>query len=205
MKKRHLIDPMKGMTFLVVLALMAAYRQWDNPTAWAYLALHGSYGLLWVLKSRFFGDRQWEERTHAGFALVIVGGLALYWIAPWLLTSQGVQVPPWHLALCISLYATGVFFHFASDMQKHTALKAGPGLVTEGLWSLCRNPNYLGELLIYLSFGLLARHWLPLAVLFLFVVAYWYPNMRKKDRSLARYAEFAAWKRRTKLFVPFVL
>jgi protein-S-isoprenylcysteine O-methyltransferase Ste14 len=204
-KKRQLIDPMKGITVVVVLVMMAAYGQWYNTTAWVYLALHGSYGLLWVLKSRLFGDRQWEETSGPGFALVIVAGLALYWVAPWLLTSRGVQAPPWYLALCISLYAAGVFFHFAADMQKHTALKYGPGLVTEGLWSLCRNPNYFGELLIYLGFGLLARHWLAIAVLFLFVAAYWIPNMLRKDRSLARYPEFAAWKQRTKLFVPFIL
>jgi steroid 5-alpha reductase family enzyme len=203
-KKKHLIDPMKGMTFVVVLVMIAVYDQWHNTTAWVYLALHGTYGCLWALKSRIYGDRQWEERTGAGFAAVIVGGLALYWIAPWLLTWRGVEAPPWYVALCASLYAFGLFFHFASDMQKHTALALRPGLITDGLWSRCRNPNYFGELLIYLGFGLLAMHWLPLVVLGLFVAVYWYPNMRKKDRSLSRYAEFAEYERRTKLFIPFV-
>lgn len=204
MKKKHFIDPLKGMSFLVVLVMMAIHNQWHNPTAWVYLALHGTYGILWALKSRFFGDHQWEEPLSAGFALVIVGGLALYWLAPWLLTSRGVEVPPWYLGLCISLYASGVFFHFASDMQKHTSLTLRPGLVTSGLWSLSRNPNYFGELLIYLSFALLALHWLPIVILVLFVAVYWYPNMRKKDHSLARYPEFAAWKNRTRLFIPFI-
>jgi protein-S-isoprenylcysteine O-methyltransferase Ste14 len=204
MKKRHFIDTLKGITFLVVLAMMAIFNQWQNATAWVYLALHGTYGLLWVLKSRFFGDRQWEERTGLGFGLVIVGGLALYWVAPLLLTWRGVQAPAWYLGLCVSLYACGVFFHFAADMHKHTALRLRPALITDGLWSLCRNPNYFGELLIYLSFGLLAMHWLPLAVLVLFVVTYWLPNMRKKDRSLSRYPEFDAYKKRTRLFIPFL-
>ncbi len=204
MKKKHVIDPMKAMTFAVVLVMMAIYDQWHNTTAWVYLALHGTYGILWTLKSRFFGDRQWSEPTGLGFALVIVGGLTLYWIAPWLLTWRGVQAPPWYVSLCVSLYAFGVFFHMASDMQKHTSLKLRPGLITDGLWSLCRNPNYFGELLIYLAFALLAMHWLAIVVLVLFVAVYWYPMMRKKDRSLARYPAFAEYKRRTKLFIPFV-
>lgn len=203
-KKRHLIDPLKGATFLVVLGLMAVYDQWSNPTAWLYLALHGSYGWLWVLKGRLFPDKQWEEPCGPGFALVIVGGLALYWIAPWLLTWRGVLAPPWYLGLCASLYAFGLVFHFASDMQKHTALKLRPGLITGGFFALSRNPNYFGELLIYLGFGLLAMHWAPLLVIAGFVVVYWLPNMRRKDRSLSRYPEFEAYRRRTKLFIPFL-
>ncbi len=204
MKKRHLIDPLKGVTFLVVLLLMAVYDQWSNPTAWVYLALHGSYGWLWVLKSRLFPDRQWEEPCSAAFTVVIVGGLASYWIAPWLLTWRGVQAPPWYLGLCVAVYAWGIVFHFASDMQKHTALKLRPGLITGGFFALSRNPNYFGELLIYLSFALLALHWLPVVVLALHVALHWLPNMRRKDRSLSRYPEFEAYKQRTRLFIPFL-
>ncbi len=163
MKQRHFIDSHKAATGLFVLALIAVYDQWDNPTAWVYLALHGTYGLLWVLKSRIFPDKQWEQPTSLGYGLVIWAGLSLYWIAPWLITSQHVQAPPWYLGLCIAIYAVGVFWHFASDMQKTMFLKLKPGhLMTDGLWSRLRNPNYFGELLIYLGFGLLALHWAPL-------------------------------------------
>ena len=205
MKQRHFIDSHKAATGLFVLALIAVYDQWDNPTAWVYLALHGTYGLLWVLKSRIFPDKQWEQPTSLAYGLVIWAGLSLYWIAPWLITSQNVQAPPWYLGLCIAIYAVGVFWHFASDMQKTMFLKLKPGhLMTDGLWSRLRNPNYFGELLIYLGFGLLAMHWAPLIVILLFVLIVWLPNMRRKDRSLARYPDFASYKARSKLFLPFV-
>jgi protein-S-isoprenylcysteine O-methyltransferase Ste14 len=98
-----------------------------------------------------------------------------------------------------------VFLHFVSDMQKHLSLELRPGtLITEGLWGIVRNPNYLGELLIYLGFGLLALHWAPLLVIVLFVAAVWVPNMKRKDRSLSRYPEFAAYEARTKLWIPYV-
>jgi len=205
MKQRHFIDSHKAATGLFVLALLAVYDQWDNPTAWVYLALHGTYGLLWVLKSRIFPDKQWEQPTSLAYGLVIWAGLSLYWIAPWLITSQNVQAPPWYLGLCIAIYAVGVFWHFASDMQKTMFLKLKPGhLMSDGLWSRLRNPNYFGELLIYLGFGLLAMHWAPLIVILLFVLIVWLPNMRRKDRSLARYPDFASYKARSKLFLPFV-
>ena len=65
--------------------------------------------------------------------------------------------------------------------------------------------NYFGELLIYLGFGLLAMHWLPVLVLGLFVVVIWIPNMLRKDRSLSRYAEFEEYERRSKFFLPFLV
>jgi steroid 5-alpha reductase family enzyme len=107
--------------------------------------------------------------------------------------------------LCISLYSFGVFFHFAADMQKYTALQVQPGhLISCGLFSSSRNMNYFGELLIYSGFGLLAVHWLPIAILLLWIAVIWLPNMRKKDASLSRYADFAAYQQRSKLFIPFI-
>ena len=205
MKQRHFIDFHKGITFLAILVMLAVYQQWDNPTAWVYLALHGGYGLIWVLKSRVFPDKQWEQRTGLGYGLVILAGLTCYWAAPWLIMSRGTLAPAWYMALCIAIYCFGLILHFASDMQKHTALKLNPGhLITDSFWAWCRNPNYLGELLIYLGFGLLAMHWLPILVIALFMGFVWLPNMRKKDLSLARYPEFAAYQARTRLLIPYL-
>jgi protein-S-isoprenylcysteine O-methyltransferase Ste14 len=205
LRQKHFIDSHKAVTGLFVLLLMAFYNHWDNPTAWIYLALHGTYGLLWVLKSRFFPDKSWEQPCGIGYGLVIWAGLTTYWAAPLILIAGDVRAPGWYLALCVSLYTVGVFWHFAADMHKHTALRLQPGvLITDGLWALSRNPNYFGELLIYLSFGLLARHWLPLALLAAFVGIYWTRQMCRKDQSLARYPGFAAYKARTKQFIPFV-
>lgn len=205
MRQKFFIDSHKAATGLFVLFLMAVYDQWHNPTAWLYLALHGTYGILWVLKSEFFPDKSWDRRATWQLALITWGGLTLYWIAPWLLTSRGVQASPWYLGLCTSTYAFGVFLHFTSDMQKHMWLRLRPGeLLKEGLWARLRNPNYFGELLIYLSFGLLAMHWLPVVVLAAFVLAYWMPNMLRKDASLARYPDFAEYKQRSRLFIPLV-
>jgi protein-S-isoprenylcysteine O-methyltransferase Ste14 len=204
-KKKHFIDSHKGATPLAVLALMFHYDQWDNPTAWVYLALHGTYGILWVLKSISFGDKNWDAPTGLPFGLVIWGGLTLYWLAPWILCSQSIQAPLWWLAVCTSLFGLGVFYHFASDMQKYTELRLKKGLIQTGLWARCRNPNYFGELLIYLGFGMLPMHWAPMAALGAMIICYWVPNMRRKDASLSRYPEFAAYKARSTLFIPFLI
>jgi protein-S-isoprenylcysteine O-methyltransferase Ste14 len=90
-------------------------------------------------------------------------------------------------------------------MQKYIELKYNPGhLITDGLLSHVRNINYFGEFLIYLGFGLLAMHWLPVVVILLFIGIIWAPNMLKKEQSLSRFPEFPQYKRKSKLFIPFL-
>ena len=202
-KQKHFIDSHKGATFFVILALIAIYGRWDNVAAFVYLALHGAYGYIWILKSRSFGDTQWEEPCSLGRGLALWGGLSMYWIAPWLICAHDVRPPAAWIGLCVFVYCFGLFYHYASDMQKDCWLTLNPGhLLTEGLWAKVRNPNYFGELLIYAGFSALAMHWLPLLVLAMFVAGVWLPNMRHKDASLSRYPDFAAYKARSTLFIP---
>lgn len=205
MKQRYIVDAHKFLTAFVIFALIAMYQRWANTTIWIYLALHGTYGFLWLIKSQVFPDKRWEQAVATPNAIGLFVTLGLYWIAPWIIVAQNVQVPAWYIALCVSTFALGVFLHFASDMQKYVELRLAPShLLSSGLWAYVRNPNYLGELLIYLGFGLLAMHWLPIVILTGIIVVIWLPNMAKKDRSLARYPEFAAYKQRTKRLVPFI-
>ena len=147
MKQKYFIDTHKGITFLAILAMMAVFNQWQNSTAWIYLALHGTYGILWVAKSWIFPDKQWEEAKGLGFGLVIWAGLSLYWITGYLITSLSTAAPAWLLALCISIYTIGIFLHFVTDMQKYIELKYNPGhLISDGLLRRVRNMNYFGEL-----------------------------------------------------------
>ncbi|HEY9769471.1 MAG TPA: hypothetical protein V6C71_13410 [Coleofasciculaceae cyanobacterium] len=49
MKVKHIINLHKGTTFIFVLGLMLAYQNFTLGP-WVYLALHGTYGFLWLLK-----------------------------------------------------------------------------------------------------------------------------------------------------------
>lgn len=206
MKQKHFIDSHKGVTLMALLGLIFYFGQQENPTAWVYAALHGTYGLLWVLKSRIFPDKNWEQPASLAWGLGIAWpGLTLYWLPGFLINYQGAHAPAWLLGLVVSLNILGVFFHFVADMQKHTTLRLRPGqLISDGLFARVRNTNYLGEFLIYLSFALLAQHWLALLPLTLYIGIAWIPNMLKKDKSLSRYPEFAAYKKNSNLFIPFL-
>ena len=206
MKQKHYIDLHKGATFLYILFLIFINDfAVSNINAYVYLALHGTYGILWILKSNIFPDRQWESKCSIWYGLLIWFGLSLYWIAPYIIITNSIESSNWYIAMCISIYIFGVFFHFTSDMQKFIQLHYNPNnLITDVMFSKIRNINYLGELLIYLGFSLLAMHWVPIIALLSFVVLIWIPNMIKKDRSLSKYEDFKYYKKNTSRFFPFI-
>ena len=207
------IDVHKALTGPLVLAAMALLDVF-TVQAWVYLSLHGSYGVAWVLKDRTFPDRQWQRRTPWGGALVTWAFLSLYWLAPaiLLLGTAGVLSPgddwapasPAVLAAAVALYAVGLALMVGADVQKNLtlALREEPGLIDDGFFARTRHPNYLGEMMIYGSFALVAGHWLPWVALAAVWGLVFVPNMLAIDASLARHPGYGAWRARTGFLLP---
>ena len=63
MKLNQIINLHKGLTAFVVVGLMILF---DNFTIapYVYLALHGTYGLLWLLKEKIFPDPYFKEKIN---------------------------------------------------------------------------------------------------------------------------------------------
>ena len=191
-----------------VVALMMVRFDNYSPVAWTYLALHGSYGLCWLLKRAAFRDPRWEARVTLTGAAFTFALLATYWVAPLLLISDVVrheQPAPasWYLALCVGVFTLGLTIMTASDCQKYFTLKAERRLIREGMFKHVRHPNYLGEMMLYAALALLVRHWFPWIVL-----AYWWlgvflVNMLMMEASLSRYPEWPAYKARSGLVLPW--
>ncbi|MBD2347191.1 methyltransferase family protein [Anabaena subtropica] len=201
MKAKYAINLSKGLTFFFILLLMFVYQNFTLGP-WVYLALHGTYGFLWLLKDRIFPDKQWEQFVSIPQGIFIFIVVNLYWIAPFILISSGTVPPLPLVAVAISLNIFGVFLHFVSDAQKYYTLKYQKGLITEGFFARCRNINYLGEIFIYTAFAMLTQHWLPFLIIGGFISTVFIPNMLKKDKSLSRYSEFDDYKNRSGLLLP---
>jgi len=201
MKLRHAINAHKGSTFGVVLLLMWYFDNFSIGP-WIYLALHGSYGLLWLLKDRVYPDRQWEKMVSLPYAILVFFSLGLYWIPAYLVASSSLLPPPWAISLAIAMNAMGLVLHFASDAQKHYTLLYREGLITDGFFARSRNTNYLGEAMIYISFALVAYQPLAIIGIAAFFVGVFIPNMIRKDRSLARYPQFSDYKKKSGFFFP---
>jgi protein-S-isoprenylcysteine O-methyltransferase Ste14 len=209
------INLQKASIGVVVLALM--WRAGDfSLAAWLYLVLHGSYGVFWLVKDVAFPDPAWRApQSLASAVAIFVFPLGFYYLAPLVMfTPLGSAVPGgWGTtatlpapvaAAAVACYAAGVFLHFGADAQKHLVLahRVPKRLITDGFFAATRNPNYLGEILIYSSFCLLAQHWLPWAACALVWLQVFLPNMLRKERSMARHPEHAAWVARTGFLLP---
>jgi protein-S-isoprenylcysteine O-methyltransferase Ste14 len=201
-KMSWVINLQKGGTLPFVLGLMWAYGN-GTVTAWTYAALHGSYGLIWLLKDRVFPDPSWSKRITVGGALASwLAVLGPYWVAPVILVSRRVEAAPWLLGSAILLYALGVVVMIGSDTQKYFVLKERPGLITDGFFARVRHPNYLGEMMLYASFALLARHWLPWVILGWVWGGMFVPNMLRKEARMSRHPAWAAYKARSGFLIP---
>lgn len=204
MKQKHVIDAFKGATLPACLGMIVVYGQQENVTMWVYAALHGTYGILWCLKSNIFPDKSWEAEIDLATFVISAVVLSSFWIAPWLLAVNSVCHSPAFLFMCICMCQLGFFLHFVSDMQKFVMLDKKTQLITSLLFERCRNPNYLGELMIYGSFVLLSWHWLPALILGTLFAFIWLSNMRKKDASLSRYQGWNSYVSKSNLIFPQV-
>lgn len=210
------IDLHKAATGVFVLVLMQAYDVF-TPAAWTYLALHGTYGIAWVLKDVTVGDRKWRHRVGIGGVLGTWAFLSLYWVAPVLLilgTAGELELgsywsPPatGALAAAVVAYVTGLVLMVGADVQKNTMMiarthGAESRLITSGFYARTRHPNYLGEMLIYGSFATVVNHWVPWVILAAVWGLFFLPNMLVIEASLSRYPGYEAWRARTGFLLP---
>ena len=205
-----IINFQKGGSFFF-LGFLIWYYQNTSTAAWIYLALHGGYGLVWLIKDLAFPDPNWQIKITIGAGInAFAAVLGLYWVFGWLLisrTSQPVYPLPeavW-FALCISLCLLGSVIMIAADAQKFYTLRLQRGLITDGMHRWVRHPNYLGEMMIYGSFAMLVWHWFPVLVLAWVWLGLFAVNMVMKEASMSRYPDWAAYKKRSWWLVPFLL
>ena len=205
-----IINFQKGGSFFF-FGFLIWYYQNTSTAAWVYLALHGGYGLVWLIKDLTFPDPNWQIKITIGAGInAFAAVLGLYWVFGWLLISRTSQ--PFYplpeavwFALCISLCLLGSVIMIAADAQKFYTLRLQRGLITDGMHRWVRHPNYLGEMMIYGSFAMLVWHWFPVLVLAWVWLGLFAVNMVMKEASMSRYPDWAAYKKRSWWLIPFLL
>jgi protein-S-isoprenylcysteine O-methyltransferase Ste14 len=176
----------KGTMPLLILAMMTYYDNWSLG-CWMYFALHGSYGVLWVMKDMTIPDKTFQRKcTLMSAVLPYPTFLLPYCLAGYLMCSnQANQNPsPERLAICVWMYIFGLVLMMGTDGQKYFMLRERRGLIHDGFNKWSRNMNYLGEMMIYGSFALEVGEMGPYYVLlytqgFVFTL-----RMLEKDQSL---------------------
>lgn len=204
---------LSGFTFPTLL-LTAMVALWSVRLAWHLVARHR--------KSRT-EDARYAAMRHAGgtsfwwkslFTIFLLQGV-LQWIiasplhAAFLLPQVGSATDPAFL-FGMLLFASGFVIESVADYQlaQFRDLAGSQGqLMTSGLWSRSRHPNYLGEIILWLgiglcAFALTASFWVFVGPVILALIIYYVsiPITEKHLRS-SRPA-FEGYTARTPVLVP---
>jgi protein-S-isoprenylcysteine O-methyltransferase Ste14 len=202
-KIAQMINVHKVITAFLIYGMMVHFDNFSTA-AWVYLALHGTYGYCWLVKDFAFRDIYFDRRvTFGGVLATYVGLVGWYWLLPYLFISRSVQPSNAMLWFCISLHTLGCVVMVAADLQKNLVLRLRKGLITDGVFTYTRNPNYLGEVMIYGSYALLVNHWAGWLVVLWCWLGLFLPRMLLKDVSISRHAGWIAYKERSGLLFPW--
>lgn len=211
-KMAYVVNAQKCATVLVCAAMIRKSQN-TSPTAAMYTALHGGYGLCWLLKETVFPDPKWQQRiTPASAVAIFASVLGPYWLMAYnaIMRRTGggdsfAMRSNLSLAGAAIVCLLGLTLMVGADSQKYFVLKRQRGLITDGFFSRVRHPNYLGEMMIYGSFAYVSSHWSSWAVCGYVWSAVFVPWMLQKEARMSRHPEWKAYKARTGFLIPRLL
>ena len=201
-KLAWVVNFQKGATIFFCLYLMRTYDN-TSPTAITYTALHGSYGLCWLLKECIFPDPKWQVNITVFSAIsAVLSVLGPYWFIPYTTIAGRVECTPFTLCAATIVYVLGVIIMMGADCQKYFVLRVKRGLITDGFFSRVRHPNYLGEMMLYGSFAWVSQDPRSWAILFYVWGGLFLPYMLRKEASMSRYEGWKAYTKKAGFLFP---
>ena len=156
---QDIIDFTKASMLPLCFILQILFQNFSTR-ACLYTAVHGTYGLIWLMKSRlYFPDPGFSKKVTLGSNINILVALIHYYLLPLtcIISKYDHDIKNGNLMVVLFSFVIGVFFMVGSDAQKFYTLKYKKGLISEGFFRKTRNPNYFGEYLIYLSFVMMTE------------------------------------------------
>jgi len=198
----YAINLFKLLNGPVMLLLMYYYRNF-TPTAILFSSLYGLYGIIWISKDLIFPDRRFQRLVSVPSAMGIGIVLIIYWWNGYFCIANYVELSAIKCTFCVCLHSVGLVMMVTTDVQKYVALKYKPGhLIQDGMFTYIRHPNYVGEMMIYATYGFFANNWIGWAILSYFLIALYFPYMYRIEESISRYPEWKAYKARTGMILP---
>ena len=180
-KLKYVINFQKGGTLLFVWILMNYFQNYST-CGYIYLGLHGTYGLVWLLKDQIMPDKNWESKATLPSATLSFSSVLLpYWIIAYMTIKNKHFISNPRLCWCVSIHTMGCVLMMSSDSQKYFTLLYQPGLISSGWFKKIRNINYLGEMMIYGSYAGVSQSWVSWMILGSIWASLFIPNIINKD------------------------
>jgi len=190
--------------------------------SWVIVGLWGAFALCWLVLAQFNkkanrsapgGRRIWLLRVALIIAALVLtwhrrhGGAEFVGSAGRLLTLHGGVALQW-VGVGLSLIGIGFAFwarvHIGRNWGIPMSLRQGHELVTSGPYAYVRHPIYTGIMLAMIGSALA----IGLAWLLLFAISFVYFLLSARTEEKMMVAQFPdaypAYRRRTKMLIPFV-
>jgi protein-S-isoprenylcysteine O-methyltransferase Ste14 len=168
-----------------------------------------AFWLYWILAafSMKKGRSAWSRELRIRLVIVAV---AVILVRLGAFRGDGVKTDPWLAGIGLAFFALGLGLavwarvHLGRNWGTPMTQKVEPELVTSGPYRLARHPIYSGILIAGIGTAV-ALSWLWLTALALAGIYFVYAA-RVEERYLAEQfpADYPAYKRETKMLVPFV-
>ncbi|MGL5082389.1 MAG: DUF1295 domain-containing protein [Microcoleaceae cyanobacterium] len=173
-----------------------------------YLCLHVSYCTWWLMEQWLFPKRRqvmFSDPAGVGeftFMLLFIG--FLYALPGYLAFINPEPIAELTVFIALPLFFFGSLINTSADVQKLTAKEFSVGLVQDNIWRFSRNINYLGDLLRYLSFAVVAGSLWAYLVPGLVALLYLQRIFQKEKSMAEKYPDYEDYQQRTARLIPFV-
>lgn len=193
-----LINIFKFGSFFFFLFMMILLKNFSLG-CYLYLSLHGSYGLIWLIKDYYYPDKSFEDKIGYPFIIIISILLLLYFTSGILIIiGVGENNPNQiHVFLCFLIYSIGIFLVVACDIHKNAILLYKQGLITSGIMENNRNSNFFGEIMIYFSFVLCCNHVVAYIIVLLSLSTIVIVRIYTKEKSLKQKEGYLQYKNKS--------
>ena len=201
------INVAKIVTILCLITLALIYGVNEERQV-IYLCLHISYCLWWLLEQWLFPQRRQQLFTEKvgilTFIIVLLFVGVFYSLPGYLAFTNPNPVSYLTVAIALPLYIFGSLINTGADVQKMVAKSRESGLVKDGIWRSVRHVNYLGDLMRYTSFSVMAGELWAFLLPGVITLLYLQRISQKEEAMAAKYPEFAAYQQNSSRLLPWI-
>jgi hypothetical protein len=209
---RLVVNTFKALTPIYCLALMTYFQNFSTATV-VYTGLHGSYGIIWLLKDIITPDETFKKPVSFFGSISVSVCLAAYWYPFYVLASDSAalkcsEISLERLLVAMIMFNVGVFMMVATDVQKTVSLEYmkqipnSPKTITTAYFKHSRSLNYLGEVLVYTSYVVIPGDTQLYLTYFAIMFCTMLIGFVKKELSYRRKPEWTWYKEDTLSFLP---
>ena len=197
-----IVNIQKGSTFFIMYLLMLSFQNFSTGS-YIYLSLHGSYGIIWVIKDMIFPDKSMHVKTCFLPACALISLLFFYWCIGFeMIYGLGIQEPSnLRIFLCFIIYSFGLVFMLCADLQKYLILRYRKVLVDNYFLAWNRNTNFLGEIMIYFCFAFIVGRIECYLLLILVWSTFFVGRIYLKEKSLQKKEGYDSYAKKSYLIL----